>query len=306
MKFLPLCLLFVSFFGHAQPADTAIYPCRTAFPTDHLFGPILLDPLQSQTYGSVLPVYTTDRTRYPGSIVPFAFGTQKPFLRKERWSRKAGVVRAREWALDVASFTQFEVYYDATLKKQKRQLVNTDYRVGISYNVRRGAGTWRFRLYHISSHLGDDYIIRNQIPYYLPNAVNYELIDATYSRLFTNGLRVYGGAGIVLRDPDERKPISGQLGFFYRNPSQRAVRFIGGVDIKVWQQTNFQPGIKAGAGFELGRAGLRSAASGRAASGHSGNPFTLIVEGYSGFRPYSLYESQTVNWLGVGLYLNPF
>ncbi len=292
MRLIALLFLYTPWLC-AQPAHdttTTSYPRKTAFPTDHLFAPILLDPLQAQTYGAALPVYNTDGSRYPGTIVPFAFGTQKPFLRKERWSGRVGVVRAREWALDVASFTQFEVYYDATLKKQKRQLVNTDYRVGISYNVRRGAGTWRFRLYHISSHLGDDYIIRNQIPYYLPNSVNYELIDATYSRLFTNGLRLYGGAGIVPRDPDERKPISGQLGFFYRNPTQRAVRFIGGVDVKVWQQTNFQPGIKAGAGFELGR----------------GNPFTLIIEGYSGFRPYSLYEYQTVNWVGLGLYLNPF
>ena len=291
MRFFYIFLLYTPLL-YAQPADdTTNYPRKTAFPADHLFEPILLDPLQSQTYGGVLPVYTTDGARYPGSIVPFAFGTQKPFLRKEKFLSRSGIVRAREWALDVASFTQFEVYYDAALKKQKRQLVNTDYRVGISYNVRRGAGTWRFRLYHISSHLGDDYIIRNQIPFYLPNSVNYELIDATYSRLFTNGLRLYGGAGIVPRDPDERKPISGQLGFFYRNPTRRTMRFVSGVDVKVWQQTNFQPGVKVGAGFELGR---------------SGNPFTLIVEGYSGFRPYSLYEYQTVNWLGVGLYLNPF
>jgi Protein of unknown function (DUF1207) len=290
MRLLCIILCLYTSSLYAQSVDTTAFPRKTAFPTDHLFDPILLDPLQSQTYGSVLPFYSTDGSRYPGSTVPFAFGTQKPFLRKERWSSRAGVMQAREWTLDVASFTQFEVYRDPILNKQKRQLVNTDYRVGVSYHLRRGVGTWRFRLYHISSHLGDDYIIRNQLNYYLPNPVNYELIDATYSRLFTNGLRVYGGAGVVLRKSEERKRISAQAGFFYRKPTQNALRFVAGVDIKVWQQTDFKPGIKAAIGAELGR----------------GNPFTLLVEGYSGFRPYSLYESQTVNWLGVGLYLNPF
>ena len=263
----------------------AFGPRKQFLPKDHLFAPILLDPLQSQTYGSVLPVFVSNSNRYKGSIVPFAFGLQKPFFR-----RQTGTNRASEWALDLASFTQFEVYHDEKLDKQRRQLINTDYRVGISYHLRRGPGTWRFRAYHLSSHLGDDYIIRNQLNFRLRNAVNYELLDAVYSRQVRD-LRVYGGLGVVLRKAEERKPLSIQAGFWYKKPTTKTTQLVGGVDLKLWQQTNFRPGIKAGIGVTAG--------------GGPGN-LTFLLETYSGFRPYSLYETDKVFWLGFGVYLQPF
>lgn len=260
-------------------------PKREFLPKGHLFDPILLDPLEAQTYGSVLPGYWTEGQKYKGSIVPFAFGFAKPFYR-----RTSGPGRAEEWVLDLASFTQFEAYRDNQLGKARRQIVNNDYKVSIIYNVRRGENNYRFRVYHLSSHLGDDYIYRNKITAPSPNSVNYELLDVTYSRTVTNW-RLYGGLGVVLRKSEERKPISAQLGAFYKKPSANAARLVGGVDIKFWQQTNFRPGIHGGVGIELGR---------------TQNNLTFLVEGYSGFRPYSQFEAQQTAWMGIGLYLNPF
>jgi len=259
-------------------------PPRIEFlPNGHLFDPILLDPIEAQTYASVLPFYWTNAERYPGILVPFAFGLRKPLL---RWNK--GPERASELSFDVGSFTQFEIYQEPS-GRQRRQLVNTDYRVSILFNIRRGIHRWRIRGYHLSSHLGDDYLIRNQISYYLPNSVNYEQIDVTYSQE-RNGLRRYVGVGVGLRQPVERKRLSGQAGFYYRKHSEAVVRLVGGVDLKFWQQTNFRPGIKTGLGLELGR---------------STHPLTLLLESYHGFRPYSLYERQGTNWVGVGLYFNP-
>jgi hypothetical protein len=266
-----------------EPA--AIRPSKEFLPKGHLFEPILLDPLEAQTYGSVLPLYYTEGKKYPGSIVPFAFGFAKPFYRR---TTEPG--RSEEWVLDLASFTQFEAYHDDQLNRARRQIMNNDYKISIIYNVRRGATTWRFRVYHLSSHLGDDYIYRNKITAPTPNSVNYELLDATYSRTVSNW-RLYGGLGVVLRKSEERKPLSAQLGAFYKKPSDKATRLVGGVDIKFWQQTNFRPGIHAGIGFELGR---------------TQNNLTFLLEGYSGFRPYSQFEDQQTTWLGIGLYLNPF
>ncbi len=260
-------------------------PKREFLPKGHLFEPILLDPLEAQTYGSVLPGYWTEGQKYKGSIVPFAFGFAKPFYR-----RTTGPGRADEWVLDLASFTQFEAYHDYQLGKARRQIMNTDYKISIIYNLRRGENNYRFRVYHLSSHLGDDYIYRNKITAPSPNSVNYELLDITYSRTVMNW-RLYGGLGVVLRKSEERKPISAQLGAFYKKPSTNAARLVGGVDIKFWQQTSFRPGIHGGVGIELGR---------------TQNNLTFLVEGYSGFRPYSQFESQQTAWMGIGLYLNPF
>ena len=260
-------------------------PGREFLPKGHLFEPILLDPLEAQTYGSLLPVYNTEGKRYKGSIVPFAFGFSKPFFR-----RTTAPGRSQEWVLDLASFTQFEAYRDQTADKARRRIVNTDYKVSIIYNVQRGANAYRFRVYHLSSHLGDDYIFRNNITAPTPNSVNYELLDVTYSRYVQNW-RLYGGVGFVLRKAEERKQLSAQLGAYYKKPSDKPARLVGGVDVKFWQQTDFRPGIHGGIGLELGR---------------TQNNLTFLLEGYSGFRPYSQFENQQTSWIGIGLYLNPF
>ena len=264
---------------------TSSQPRREFLPKGHLFDPILLDPLEAQTYGSILPVYNTEGKRYAGSIVPFAFGFAKPFYRR---TTEPG--RSQEWVLDLASFTQFEAYHDDKLNKARRQIVNNDYKVSIIYNVRRGANAYRFRVYHLSSHLADDYIYRNNLTAPTPNAVNYELLDVTYSRMMENW-RLYGGIGFVLRKAEERKLLSAQLGTYYKKPSNRAARLVGGVDVKFWQQTDFRPGIHGGVGLEIGR---------------TQNNLTLLLEGYSGFRPYSQFENEKTSWIGLGLYLNPF
>lgn len=268
---------------NAEP--TLIRPRNEFLPKGHLFEPILLDPLEAQTYGSFLPGYWTEGQKYVGSIVPFAFGFAKPFYRR---TTDAG--RAEEWVLDLASFTQFEAYHDDKLNKARRQIMNTDYKISIIYNIRRGLNNYRIRVYHLSSHLGDDYIYRNNLTAPSPNSVNYELLDVTYSRV-VNNWRLYGGAGVVLRKTEERKPMSAQLGVFYKRPSAKATRLVGGVDVKFWQQTDFRPGIHGGIGFELGR---------------TQNNLTFLLEGYSGFRPYSQFENQQTSWIGIGLYLNPF
>ncbi|ADB41916.1 DUF1207 domain-containing protein [Spirosoma linguale] len=269
----------------ASREESVSRPTQEFLPKGHLFDPILLDPLEAQTYGSVLPLYWTEGQKYKGSIVPFAFGFAKPFYR-----RSTDATHAEEWVLDLASFTQFEAFHDDVTDKALRRIINTDYKISIIYNVRRGENNYRFRVYHLSSHLGDDYIYRNKLTAPSPNSVNYELLDATYSRVISNW-RVYGGLGVVLRKTEERKPLSAQLGAFYKKPSTKATRLVGGADIKFWQQTDFRPGIHAGIGFEVGR---------------TQNNLTFLLEGYSGFRPYSQFEQQQTTWLGIGLYLNPF
>ncbi len=262
-------------------------------PRGHLFAPITLDPLEAQTYLSVLPVFVIDGNRYNGSYVPFSFGFGKPFY---RWPTKKG--RAAEVGLDIVSFTQFEVYRDEN-NVQRRQIVNNDYKVSIFYNLRSGRNSWRFRGYHLSSHLGDDYLIRNQINYRTPNPVNYELLDVTYSRdvQTLEGMRYYVNLGYGLRKPDERRKISAQAGFYYRkpNPATGAAKFVrpvAGIDLKVWQQNDFRPGIHFAAGIELGKS--------------TSNSLSFLIESYTGFRPYSQYESQQIQWVGLGVYLNPF
>jgi Protein of unknown function (DUF1207) len=299
-----LCLLYLTAWPQSA-TDTTAYPRKEWFPKNHLFAPILLDPTEPQVYGSAMPVFhttgerkigvtetdTRDKDMNQGTVVPFAFGFHKPFYRVT-----TAPGQAHEWGLDVGSFTQFQVFNDTTrLAKKPGQLVykiiNNDYKLSFWYNLRKGRNSYRVRLYHISSHLGDDYIVRYQLNYYTPNAVNYELIDFTASRDLPSGLRVYGNAGICFRKPSERERFNVEIGAYYRQPGNKKQRLVGGIDIKAWQQTNFKPGIHAGIGYELGR---------------SSQNLTALLDLYYGYRPYGQYEYQTISWAGIGLYFNPF
>lgn len=301
-----LCLFSV--FTHAQSAtDTTAYPRKEWFPKNHLFSPILLDPLEAQVYGSALPYFSTTGERQigalptdvdrrdielnQGTIVPFAFGFHKPFYRVT-----TAPGQAHEWGLDVASYTQFQVFNDTSALARKKgkltyRIINTDYRLSFWYKLRRGRNSYRVRLYHLSSHLGDDYLIRYQLNYATPNAVNYELLDVTASRDLPSGLRIYGNLGVSLRKLEDRQRFNAQVGAYYRQPGNRRQRLVGGFDAKFWQQTDFRPGIHAGVGYELGR---------------SAQNLTALLDLYYGYRPYGQFEYQTVSWAGIGLYFNPF
>ena len=86
------------------------------------------------------------------------------------------------------------------------ELVNTDFYCGIPISYARNKWSFRLRGYHVSSHLGDEYIM-NHI--YLPgferlNPSN-EAIDFFTSYQATDGVRLYVGPGaIVHSDPTFR------------------------------------------------------------------------------------------------------
>ncbi len=75
------------------------------------------------------------------------------------------------------------------------ELVNTDYYVGIplSYAVNK----WAFRLrgYHISSHLGDEFLVNH--PGYHRKNPSYEAIDFFSSFQASDAIRLYFGAGVI-------------------------------------------------------------------------------------------------------------
>ncbi len=88
------------------------------------------------------------------------------------------------------------------------ELVNTDFYAGIPLTYAINQWSFRFRLYHISSHLGDEYMVNH------PNVVrtnpSIECIDLYTSYQASKGIRVYVGPGVILHS-DESFPESPPL-----------------------------------------------------------------------------------------------
>ncbi|NGX29175.1 MAG: hypothetical protein K940chlam4_00001 [Candidatus Anoxychlamydiales bacterium] len=75
-------------------------------------------------------------------------------------------------------------------------LFNTDYYGGIPlvYSINKWA--WRLRLYHISSHLGDEFLVNN--PGFDRKNPSFEAVDLFFQYQAYEQLRLYAGAGVIL------------------------------------------------------------------------------------------------------------
>jgi hypothetical protein len=103
------------------------------------------------------------------------------------------------------------------------ELVNADYMFCIPVTFAFDKWSFRGRLYHISSHLGDEFICNN--PEYVQLRVNpsYEAIDFFTSYQFSQSLRVYGGPGVIVHSDKtfKMKPLYIQYGIEVRLLGQK-------------------------------------------------------------------------------------
>src|SRR2546425_2924084 len=107
---------------------------------DGAFQPLLADPKEPQFFAT----YLWDRSPRLGSrLASVGFG------------QTIGLVRESDWELAIAAgvFSQFN------MQSATNDLINTDYLVGLPLTYRHGSWSTRLRLYHQSSHLGDEYLL---------------------------------------------------------------------------------------------------------------------------------------------------
>ncbi len=258
---------------------------RIFLPKDELFRSIRLDPIECQSFGSLLYYWEGSRPQ-DKLYVPFAIGFHKSIMRWEKTEDRSYEIEG-----EVASFTQFEYLINDDGVWQ-RDILNTDFKVGLMFNYQIKNYTFRCRIYHLSSHWGDDFIFNNKMKYPVPNPVNYELLDITAS-VQKKYVRYYAGIGIVPRPVIIRKRFAAEAGAYFCVPvnERQNIKYAGGADIKIFEQNNFTPGCKFGLGLELGKT--------------EKNPFTVMIEYYNGHMPYSYYEYKLVQFLGMGLYFDP-
>ena len=248
------------------------------FPTGDLFRPLIADPKQPQFFVSINR-FKSSGVRYTMASVGFGetFGLYRFFGSREG----DGLQLSVEGAL----FAQFN------LDTPSRDLINADYTIGFPVTYRHGDNSLRFRIYHQSSHLGDE-LLQSANP---PERVNlsYEAIELIYSREW-RGCRVYGGGEYLIdKEPDDLKPMSAHWGIEYRDskPLVWNGRPIVGVDMKNLEEHNwaFDTSVKAGLEFGHPNPGQRR--------------LRLMAEWYKGFDPHGQFYLNKVEYYGLGVSL---
>ncbi len=251
-------------------------------PSGDVFAPLAADPKQPQFFAAFLWATGPDSTTRLSSI---------------GLGENIGLFRGADgrWQLSVATgvFSQFEMHAPSY------NLLNSDFLVGLPFTWRRGAWAARARLYHQSSHLGDEYLLATN-----PDRINlsFEAIELLVS-FDGAGWRVYGGGErLIRRDPASLKPGLLHAGFEYRG---RAVllrvgrlgagRVLLALDLKAAEERRWQTAWSGRAGVEFGpTSGGRSA----------GRRWSVQLHAFNGPAPYGQFYGTDVRAFGAGLHFS--
>lgn len=254
-------------------------PKGKGFPSGDLFRPLLADPKQPQFFAS-LGRFESLGTQYSMAEAGFGetFGMYRWFLGR---SEGDGLQLSVEASL-VARFN---------MSTASMNLINADYTVGIPLTYRSGNSSIRLRLYHQSSHLGDEFLESANPPKRMN--LSFESIEVLYSYEWRGWRGYAGGEYLIHKDPAELKPAMAHWGIEYRGkrPLLWTGRLVGGVDLKSYQQHEWAVDTSVKIGLEFGKP----------------NPgqrrLRLMAEWYRGYDPRGQFYMNKVSYYGMTLCL---
>jgi hypothetical protein len=257
------------------------------FPQDRLFCPLIGDPKEPRSfisyqrgeYRSIDDPAASDDTDIGSVGLGDAFGL----------FRSGGPTAGEGVQLDLAGsiFAQFDLGTSST------DLINADYIVGLPLTIRRAAFSTRIRLYHQSSHLGDEYLLRAEDV--LRENLSFESLEVLVSRELGPFRAYAGGELLVRRDPDTLGKGLLHGGLELRTLSLGRVRGLAAVDVKAADDQDFSPAWSGRAGLELARS---------AAAGHPTRLVQLVAEYYRGPSPYGQFFQDDIEYYGIGIHFS--
>ncbi|MDA3869320.1 MAG: DUF1207 domain-containing protein [Gammaproteobacteria bacterium] len=286
--FFTALILFTGFALAAAPrsasAENDVESDMTPLPATHLFEPLRADPKEPRFFVSMLKI---DSALQDTTIGGTGFGENFGIVRRQT---RGGV----DWQIGIAAavFAQFD------LKAPSSDLVNADYIIGIPLTWSREDWSGRVRVYHQSSHLGDEYLLRNQ-----PERVNlsFEAIELIVAYDY-DGFRFYGGGEYLFdHEPDDLGESLLHAGVDWRGrqvvvsmTDLGGAHWVAGLDVKRWQQSDWQAQVSVKAGLEF--APLNN-------NRQNARRWSVLAEFYDGPSPYGQFYPMDVRYWGIALQL---
>ncbi len=160
-----------------------------------LFQPLVADPREPMYYVA----YRWGDKVMGRTAIAVALGDDFPLFRwcdVFRWHGDMQIgIQAGIWA--VFNFSHVPKESDGSC-----ELMNTDYLLGIPLTYAVDQWSFRLKLYHISSHLGDEFLVDH--PNFVHERVNpsYEALELINSYQLDTTWRFYGGPGIILHSDE--------------------------------------------------------------------------------------------------------
>jgi len=259
---------------HQPPAETTASTPVTVnvLPEQELFGPLLADPRQPRFSVSYLH-YKSAGNEFAAASTAFGeyFGLANGVF-GESGSSQIGI--------------QGGVFALFNLDAPSSDLINADYWIGLPISYRKGPWSYLFRIYHQSSHLGDEFILGN--PGINRVNLSYEDMELLVSYEWERW-RLYGGGGYILSSEPDLKPKHLQTGVEYIK-AHAAGRYslIAAVDVQAAEELDWRRSRSYQVGFEL-----RS---------QSPRRVRLMLEHFRGHSPNGQFYQEPLRYSGIGLY----
>jgi len=278
--FLVLLFLLAPYSGCVMGAESHYQ--RTFFPAGNPFYPLIAAPKEARTFISQYKM----KSDFPNAtnVASVAYGGHYGLYRLE------DIVRQDTWQISftAALFAQFN------LDQPSDDLVNADYTFGFTLAHRHPPFSGRFRIYHQSSHLGDEVLLNHSLPVEWRD-INFEALEILVSYDWERW-RIYGGGEYIVRQAEgtSMDPLMGRVGMEYRgaNLTGRDMRFIGGLDLASRQELEWSIDTSLKVGFEIGK------------REQEGRNMRILLGIYSGHIPYGQFYTEKASSYGLELALS--
>ena len=171
-------------------------------------------------------------------------------------------------------------------------LVNADYLGGLTFSYALDSLVFLARFFHQSSHLGDEYLLNNEV-----ERVNlsFEALDVMLSYVLRPWAKLYGGTAVIVRvEPSNLDRWSLQAGAELRPITSKTnvrVQLLMAVDLQSWQQNDWIPDVSFIAGATLDPIG------------ESSYRVDFLIRYYIGHSPNGQFFTEQIQTLGPAIQL---
>jgi len=253
-------------------------PRNEWLPGGTLFRPLIADPRWPH-FGVSYRRYLDDR-QLRNAAAP-SFGETFTL-----WRQRLGPVTAWEFGVQAGVFSLFDLDADS------RDLVNADYFVAVPVSFRHDAFSSLFRIFHQSSHLGDEFLLRTNT-----ERINLSIegVDLKLSYEFGDLLRLYAGGGYLFnQEPASLDPWSLQYGAELISPwppRDAGWRPIAAVDLQHREENAWSLDFSLRAGIQL---------DGVLVTRH----LQILLEYFKGRSPNGQFYKDKIEYLGLGAHFH--
>ena len=241
-------------------------------PERELFAPLIADPRQPR-FSMSYQRYSGNARRFSAASVALGeyFGVASGFF---------GEAGSSQIGIQAAVFALFN------LDAPSSDLINADYWIGLPISYRRGPWSYLIRLYHQSSHLGDEFILGN--PGINRVNLSYEDLEGLASYEWEQW-RIYGGGGYIVHSEPDLAPKQVHGGVeFVKTRAVRELNFIAAADVRASEELDWRRSRSYQAGFEYRSTGSRR--------------LRLMLEHFRGYSPNGQFYREPLRYTGLGLY----